>query len=120
MDPFDQLWWTLAAWVLLRLITNQKARLWLAFGVVAGLGLLTKLTIGFYILALLVGLLLTGQRKLLFNRWLIMGGVIALVMMSPYLAWQAADGFPVLEYTRQYSSGKTFQATPLEYFGQQL
>ncbi len=120
MDPFDQLWWTLAAWVLLRLITDQKPHLWLVFGVVAGLGLLTKLTIGFYILALLIGLLLTGQRRLLFNRWLIIGGVIALVMMSPYLAWQAAHGFPVLEYTRQYSSGKTFQATPLEYFGQQF
>ena len=131
MDPFDQLWWTLAAWVLLRLIKDDfdlgfdlrgksQPRLWLAFGVVAGIGLLTKLTIGFYILALLIGLLLTGQRKLLFNRWLILGGVIALVMMSPYLAWQAAHGFPVLEYTRQYSTGKTFQATPLEYFGQQF
>ena len=94
MDPFDQLWWTLAAWVLLRLITDQKPHLWLVFGVVAGLGLLTKLTIGFYILALLIGLLLTGQRRLLFNRWLIIGGVIALVMMSPYLAWQAAHGLP--------------------------
>jgi 4-amino-4-deoxy-L-arabinose transferase-like glycosyltransferase len=120
MDPFDQLWWTLAAWVLVRMITRQQPRLWLSFGVVIGAGLLTKLTIAFFVVALLIGLLLSEQRKLLFNRWLIFGGLIALVMVCPYLAWQAAHGFPVLEYTKAYSGGKTFQATPLEYFGQQV
>lgn len=121
MDPFDQLWWALAAWVLIRLIKNQQPRIWLAFGLVIGVGLLTKLTIAFFVIALLLGLLLTGQRKLLFNRWLIFGGLIALVMVSPYLAWQAQHGFPVLEYTKAYaSSGKTFQATPIEYLFQQI
>jgi 4-amino-4-deoxy-L-arabinose transferase-like glycosyltransferase len=120
MDPFDQLWWALAAWVLVRMIKNQQPRMWLAFGFVIGVGLLDKLTIGFFLIALLLGLLLSEQRKLLFNRWLILGGLIALVMISPYLAWQAAHGFPVLEYTQQYSSGKTFQATLVEYFFQQV
>lgn len=120
MDPFDQLWWTAAAWMLVRLIRQQQPRMWLAFGVVAGIGLLTKLTIGFFVIALLAGLLLSGQRKILFNRWLIFGGLIAVVMLSPYLAWQATHGFPVLEYTKAYSSGKTFQATFVQYFGQQV
>jgi 4-amino-4-deoxy-L-arabinose transferase-like glycosyltransferase len=120
MDPFDQLWWTLAAWVLVRMIKSQQPRAWLAFGLVVGLGLLTKLTIAFFVLALLLGLLLSEQRKLLFNRWLIFGGLIALVMFSPYLIWQATHGFPVLEYTRAYASGKTYQASPLEYFFQQV
>ncbi len=122
MDPFDQLWWTLAAWVLMRLVKNRQPRMWLAFGAVVALGLLTKLTMGFFVIALLLGLLLSPaeQRKLLFNRWLIFGGLIALVMLSPYLVWQAQHGFPVLEYTKAYSSGKTFQVTPLEFFGQQV
>jgi 4-amino-4-deoxy-L-arabinose transferase-like glycosyltransferase len=120
MDPFDQLWWTLAAWVLLRMIRRQQPRLWLGFGVVAGIGLLTKLTIGFFILSLLIGLLLSEQRKLLFNRWLIFAGLIAFIMFLPYLIWQAGHGLPVLEYTKQYSSGKTYQATPAEFFFQQV
>ncbi|HTP01488.1 MAG TPA: glycosyltransferase family 39 protein [Anaerolineales bacterium] len=120
MDPFDQLWWVLASWVLVRLIRSQNQKMWLLFGVVVGFGLLTKLVIGFFVIAVLFGLLLSGQRKLLFSWWLIAAGAIALVMMSPYLVWQAQHGFPVLEYTRAYSSGKTFQATPLEYFAQQV
>ncbi len=121
MDIFDQLWWTLAAWVLLRLIKRQQPRMWLIFGVVAGIGLMDKLTIAFFVIALLFGLLLSGQHRLLFNRWLLLGGAIALVIVSPYLVWQIQHGFPVLEYTRSYALGKTYhQDTPLEFFGQQV
>ncbi len=121
MDIFDQLWWTLAAWVLVRMIKRQQSRMWLAFGFVIGLGLMTKLTVAFFVIALIFGLLLSEQRKLLFNRWLLFGGVIAFVIVSPYLIWQLQHEFPVLEYTRSYAMGKTYhQDTPLEYFGQQV
>ena len=120
MDPFDQLWWAVAAWVLLRMIKEQRPRLWLAFGVVVGLGLLTKLTIAFFVIALLIGLFLSSERKLLFHRWLIYGGLIAFIMTMPYLVWQVQNGFPLLEFTQHYASGKTFQATPPEFFAQQV
>jgi 4-amino-4-deoxy-L-arabinose transferase-like glycosyltransferase len=120
MDPFDQLWWALLAWVLVRMIRRQEPRDWLLAGAVIGCGLQTKLTITFYVLALLAGLLLSSSRKLLLNRWLIFGGLIALAIISPYLVWQAGHGFPVVEYTANYSSGKTFQATPVEFFLQQV
>ena len=94
MDPFDQLWWTLLAWVLMRMIRDQEPQRWLLAGVVIGLGLQTKLTIAFFVLALLAGLLLSASRKLLFNRWLIFGGLIALAIISPYLVWQATQRFP--------------------------
>lgn len=120
MDPFDQMWWALLAWVLVRMIRQQEPRNWLLAGVVIGCGLQTKLTITFYVLALLGGLLLSTSRKLLFNRWLIFGGLIAAAIIAPYLAWQAGHGFPVVEYTANYSSGKTYQATPVEFFMQQV
>jgi 4-amino-4-deoxy-L-arabinose transferase-like glycosyltransferase len=120
MDPFDQLWWALAAWVLVRLIKRQDPRWWMLFGLVIGVGLLTKLTIAFFLIALLLGLLLSPARKLLFNRWLVVGGLIALGVAWPYIAWQIRHGFPVVEDTGIYSSGKTYQATPLEFLIQQV
>jgi len=71
MDPFDQLWWTLTALVLVRMIKDQDPRCWLTEGLVIGFGLLTKMPIAFYVLALLIGLLLSESRKLLFNRWMV-------------------------------------------------
>jgi dolichyl-phosphate-mannose-protein mannosyltransferase len=120
MDVFDQLWWALAALVLLRLIQRDQARLWLVFGLVAGLGLLTKVTMAFYGFALLAGLLLSGQRKLLFNRWLVYGGLIALVIFSPYVLWQVLHGFPTLDFWKSYATNKTYPVTPLEFLGQQV
>src|SRR5512141_937826 len=120
MDPFDQLWWAICAWTLVRLIKNQQPRLWLLFGLFAGFGLLNKLTMGFYAGALVLGLLLSNQRKLLFNRWLVFGGLIALGLISPYIIWNIQHGLPTLEFTRSYASGKTYQVTPLEFLGQQV
>ncbi len=120
MDPFDQVWWALCAWTLLRILQDRQPRLWLLFGLLAGLGLLNKLTVGFYVAALLLGMLLSSQRKLLFNRWLLLGGLLAFVLISPYILWNAAHGFPTLEFTGNYAGGKTFQATPVEFLVQQI
>lgn len=120
MDPFDILWWTLCAATLLLMIRRQEPRLWLLFGLFAGLGLFTKLTMGFYAGALVAGLLLSSERKLLFSRWLIAGGAIALVCVSPYILWNIAHGWPTIEFTRAYGSGKTFQANPLQFLGEQV
>ncbi|MBA2714337.1 MAG: glycosyltransferase family 39 protein, partial [Rubrobacteraceae bacterium] len=43
MDSFDQLFWVAGAYVLLLILTRGNPRLWLIFGLIAGLGLLTKL-----------------------------------------------------------------------------
>jgi hypothetical protein len=120
MDPFDQLWWGLTAFVLLRLIKRGEPRLWLLFGLVAGAGMMTKVTMAFYCFALVVGLLLTPGRRLLFSRWLVFGGLIAFVIFSPYILWQVLHGFPTLDFWKFYATSKTFPVTPLEFFGQQV
>lgn len=76
-DLFDQFWWALAATILIVLLRDNQPRWWLAFGLVAGFGLLTKETIVFWGFALIVGLLLARQRRLLFTRWTVFGGLIA-------------------------------------------
>ena len=55
-DVFDVFWWTLAATILIVLLRDNQPRWWLAFGLVAGLGLLTKETILFWGFALVARL----------------------------------------------------------------
>ena len=47
--------------------------------------------------ALVVGLLLTRERRLLFSRWLLLGGLVAFVVVLPHLIWQIRHGFPQIE-----------------------
>ncbi len=120
MDSFDQLWWVLAAYIVIRILKEDKPKLWLVFGLVAGLGLMTKITILYFGAALVIGLLLTSARKHLASRWLWLGGLIAFAFLLPYLFWQFKNGWPTLEFWKFYATSKTYPVTPLEFIAQQI
>ncbi len=104
MDAFDQLFWALATYVLLMILKQDQPRLWLAFGLVAGLGLLAKVTMLFFGFAVFVALLLTPARKHLLTKWPWLGGAVALVFLLPYVFWQIMHGWPTLEFWSNYGA----------------
>ncbi|MBI2953283.1 MAG: glycosyltransferase family 39 protein [Chloroflexi bacterium] len=120
MDTFDQLWWVLGTYVLIVLFKSGDSRLWLLFGLIAGLGLLTKVTMLYLGFGLVIGLLLTSQRRYLADRWLWVGGLIALGMLLPYILWQVMHGWPTLEFWRVYADGKTYPVSPIDFVVQQI
>jgi Dolichyl-phosphate-mannose-protein mannosyltransferase len=119
-DVFDQCWWALAATILIVLLRDENPRRWLAFGLVAGLGLLTKETILFWGFALVVGLLLTPQRRLLFTRWTLFGGLIAFALFLPFLLWNAFNGWASFQYWVGYSHNQSTGASPLAFLVNQI
>jgi 4-amino-4-deoxy-L-arabinose transferase-like glycosyltransferase len=119
MDAFDELWWALAAYVFIRLIRRDEPRLWLLFGLIAGIGLFTKLSMLFFGVALVVGLLLTPQRKAFRSRWPWLGGAIAFAFLVPYIAWQIPNGWPTPEFWRNYG-GVESGSSPLDFLLSQI
>ncbi len=119
-DVFDEFWWTLAATILLVLLRDEHPRRWLVFGLVAGLGLLTKETILFWGFALIVGLLLTPQRRLLFTRWTLFGGLIAFALVLPFLLWNATSGWASVQYWASYSHYQSTGESPLAFLINQI
>jgi Dolichyl-phosphate-mannose-protein mannosyltransferase len=119
-DVFDEFWWTLCATILLVLLRDERPRGFLAFGLVAGLGLLTKETILFWGFALVVGLLLTPQRRLLFTRWTLFGGLIAFALVSPFLLWNATSGWASFHYWAGYSHNHSAGGSPLDFLINQI
>ena len=119
-DVFDAFWWTLSATILIVLLRDDQPRRWLWFGVVAGLGLLTKETILFWGFALVVGLLLTPQRRLLFTRWTVFGGLIAFALVLPFLLWNATNGWASFQYWAGYSQNHAVQLSPLDFLINQI
>ena len=119
MDAFDQLFWVSAAYILLLILKRNEPRLWLLFGLLAGLGLLTKLTMLSFGFAVLVALLLTPARRQLLSPWPWIGGVIAIAFLAPYVYWNATNGWPTPEFWGEYG-GKVDEASPVEFLIEQI
>jgi hypothetical protein len=96
--------WVAIVYLVVRILaTPRGARdwLWVAVGLVAGIGLLNKALPAVLLLGLLVGALLTPViLPRLRSPWLWAGAAVALVLWMPYLLWQAGNGWPQLELGR--------------------
>ena len=90
---FDYLWWVMIAYFTICLLKTENPRWWLAIGAVIGIGLMTKYTICFLVLALLCGFLLTRAHRLILSWWLLGGVAIALLIFLPNLVWQIRHDF---------------------------
>ena len=100
MNAFEPLFWLACAYLLARILRGGDARLWLLFGLVAGLGLMNKhstLAFGFAVVA---GLALTRAREQFKGRWLWAGGAVALLVFLPNVVWQVQHGWPTIEVLR--------------------
>jgi 4-amino-4-deoxy-L-arabinose transferase-like glycosyltransferase len=101
----DLLVWVVVTWLVVRILRTGDARLWLAVGVVTGLGLWNKQLPVVLVAGLLVGMALTRPaRHWLRSPWWWGGLAIAAVMWVPVLVWQATHGWPQLTLARQISA----------------
>jgi hypothetical protein len=121
MNAFEPLFWMGCAWLLLRMIRTGNVRLWLWFGLLGGIGLENKYSMGLFALGLLAGLLLTSQRRLLWNRWLWIGGAVAFLVFLPNLLWNIHEHFPFFELQRNIQrSGRNVAMPPLKFLVQEF
>jgi len=120
MNALDQLFWTAAAWIVLRIVRDDGQKGWLWFGAVCGLGMLNKQTMAFFAVAVVVGLLATSERKALRSRWLWLGGLLAVILVLPNFVWDVRHGFPHVEMLRNIkANGRDVQLSPPQFMVQQ-
>ncbi|HLV95073.1 MAG TPA: glycosyltransferase family 39 protein [Candidatus Acidoferrales bacterium] len=120
MNAFEPLFWTLCVWLAIRIVKGGSPKLWLAFGVVSGIGVENKHTMLVFGFALIAGLLLTGNQSILRSKWLWIGGLIALALFLPNLLWEAHHGWPQVEVVRNAQLLKNEQIGPFVFLGQQV
>jgi hypothetical protein len=121
MNAFEPLFWMSCAYLLLRLIKTEDEKLWIWFGVLAGFGLENKYSMLIFGAGLVLGLLLTPQRRLLASRWLWIGGAIAFLIFLPNLLWNVQHHFPFLELQANIrASGRDVPLGPVAFFGQEI
>ena len=75
----------------------------------------------FFLLALLAALLLTPQRKLLFNRWAAAGIALLVLIALPNLVWQVHNHWPTLEFLHNGRvENKNIKLAPLPFLATQI
>ncbi len=118
----EPIFWTGCILALVLLQRGAPARLaWPAIGLCAGIGLLNKPSMVFFLAALLLALVLTPQRRLLGTIWFPLAAAITLALISPYFAWQAAHHWPTWVFLHNGElEGKKIVLSPLGFLWAQI
>lgn len=118
MNAFEILLWAGAAYVAAILLAEEQPRLWLLFGLLAGIGLQNKHTFVLFAGGLVLGLLL-HRRSAFRSRWVWLGGLLAFVVVLPNLIWQVQHDWPTLEFYAGVT-GNNIARSPLDVLLDQL
>jgi Dolichyl-phosphate-mannose-protein mannosyltransferase len=120
MNAFEPVFWLLCGWLAVRMVNGAPTKWWLAFGALAGLGLLNKHSMLVFGFGLVAGLLLTGEWQLFRSKWVWIGGLVALALFFPNLLWEARHGWPQIEVVRNGQLYKNALISPLRFLAEQI
>ncbi len=121
MNAFEPLLWMGCAYLVILIIKTGDQKLWLWFGALAGLGLENKYSMAVFGFSVVVGVLLTEQRKAFASKWIWIGGVVAFLIFLPNLIWNIQHHWPFVELLRNIrASGRDIAVGPVEYTLRQI
>src|SRR5208282_3192366 len=113
--------WIGCAYFAVLAIKRNDPRYWLWFGIVAGIGLQEKYSIAVFGFGMVVGLLLTPQRRVFLNPWIWLGGVAAFLIFLPNLLWNIHNHWPFVELMHNIRADGRDVVLPLpQFFFQQM
>jgi hypothetical protein len=120
MNAFEPLIWTAVVYFVVKLVQDHDPSNWLPIGILSGIGLEMKHTFVLYGLALIIGMLISGKRRLLWNYWLLWGGLAAFLILLPNLIWQFVNDFPSLELYRNSFTYKNIEKSSVQIMIEQI
>jgi hypothetical protein len=121
MNAFEPLFWLGCAYLLIRIIKTGNTKLWIWFGIVSGFGLENKYSMLIFGAGMVLGLLVTAERRRLASPWLWLGGGLALLIFLPNLLWNIHRHFPFLTVQANiHRSGRDVPLGPLAFFAQEI
>lgn len=121
MNSLEPVFWMLCVYTAVLAVRREEPRLWLLFGLFAGLGLMNKHSTLFFGAAMVAGLLLTPARRAFLSKWFWLGGAVAFLVFLPNLVWQFRNDFATLELLRNVQkTGKNVVLSPGAFVWQQV
>lgn len=117
--------WALTLWLFVLAVQQNKLHWWILAGVAGGLGLLSKYTMGVLAIAILLFVLTSKNYRFLLTQsgvWIAV--IIAAIIFTPNILWNAQHDFISLQHTSEISRLDKSSAINLakfaEFFGGQF
>jgi len=117
---FDQLWWVVTVWLFVRYLNTATVKYLYWLGVAVGIGMLTKYTMAFFTVSLIIGILISRERKLLFNKHVVFSGLVAILIFLPNIIWQFSHHLPVIHHMKELRETQLDYIHPSDFIKQQL
>jgi hypothetical protein len=120
-NDFEALFWMGCASIVIRIIQTGNQKLWLWFGILAGIGMLNKYSMAFFGLGIVLGLLFTSERKAFTHKWIWIAGGLAFLIFLPNLLWNVHRDWPFLQLMHNIrASGRDVALNPVQFFLEQI
>jgi len=100
---FDQLFWTLGFYYLIRFINTDNKNYLLLTGLTLGVGLMNKYTMLIWAFGVFIGMLFYKKGEVFKSRWWYLSGLLALVIIIPNVIWQYQNKFPLWRHLQASS-----------------
>jgi 4-amino-4-deoxy-L-arabinose transferase-like glycosyltransferase len=120
LNAIDMVFWAALLLIVTWILEREDPWMWLAFGVLAGLGLQNKLSVMFLGFGVAVGLIAAWQWRRLLDWRVWAGAGLALLVFSPHIAWQAFHGWPTAEFIHRATTLKNLPVSPGQFVAQQV
>ncbi|MEO5798057.1 MAG: glycosyltransferase family 39 protein, partial [Gemmatimonadales bacterium] len=116
----DQLIWTVGYLLLALIAVDDRPKWWRWLGVVGGIDLLAKFSIGFFAVGAVAALLLSAHRQAFRTREPWLAALIALVIGSPSIIGQIVLGWPVRGQMSDLAASQLQRVTALGFISEQF
>jgi len=109
---FDQLFWVLCCYLLIKLLNTGDTRLFIWLGVAVGVGLMAKHNMAYFAIGMAIAIAATPARRHFRNKHLWLGGLMAAAIFLPNVWWQVSNGWPTLDFLKGLRASVIARETP--------
>lgn len=114
-NAFDILIWTIIFYTFIKFIRSQDNKWLLLSGVVSAVAIYNKYTTFFLILGLLIGILLSFQKKILTNKYFYLAVVVCTLLILPNIIWQVSNDLPVIYHMKALNNKQLINNSYIEF-----
>lgn len=117
---FDIFFWTWIIYLIIKYVKTNEGKYLLILGIAIGISFLNKYSIILFLVAIFTVVPFTKHRHVFLNKYFYWGILLALIIASPNIIWQAMHHFPVINHMKELNDSQLVNVNRLEFIIEQL